>query len=230
MPFHAKALLQRLNRLRTGIQKARLNHGEPDFLLELHKGNDGELYGRLGRTILTWSSRTHRFEEIELVLAEPFTRQEVADFLRLGICFGVKLCLIFDEIADGEALVKKAAAFSKGIDKIRQIEIMSTNDFLSRKARHADDWRILAFSLWARNDDLDLLTFFQEYISSRLRSGAFTRFSLLFGNERAGISRDLRKVCDKTFHVGPAMSEPLRASQACAYALALLRAAECQEM
>ena len=46
--------------------------------------------------------------------------------------------------------------------------------------------------------------------------------ALVFGNEERGLKLDSQKACKAVVHLGPKSSEPMRATQAAAYALGIM--------
>ena len=226
VPFHAKALADRLKRKKIQIRIAKEREKDLDFFIEFHSDQSGQLWGRIGRNLHRKTTITAELKDLELVLVDSYTKQEVADFLRLGISFKLPVRFVFTDVAQGTILVKKSSQITKGKDKIPSIEIESVEKIIERINLKKNQWKILGFSLWSKYGDQDLVDYTRSNLGKSEEIGSngsdTTNFSLLFGNEREGLPRKLRKACDRIFHLGTEMSEPMRASQACAYALALL--------
>jgi len=136
-----------------------------------------------------------------LVLESPKTPHEIADFLRLSVVFNTPLRISIENDVRTVHALQDAKAIVKGHEKTEVTTYRTTLDAIQgRKAA--------AFSMWGDSDEKWLKT-----------SGVDT---LVFGNEERGLKLSTQKACVGVVHLGPHSSEPMRSTQAAAYALGVL--------
>jgi len=136
-----------------------------------------------------------------LVLESPKTPHEIADFIRLSVVFGAPLYISIENDVRTLHALQDAKAIVKGHEKTQVTTFRTTLDAI--KGRKA-----AAFSMWGDSDEKWLKT-----------SGVD---ALVFGNEERGLKLSTQKACAGVVHLGPHSSEPMRATQAAAYALGVL--------
>ena len=214
VPFHKKAILDRLKK------KGLKNDQKADFKLyiEVRQSqdiikDDGGIQVRIGEKIIRRSDQPlSQIQTPLLVLYSPHTVQEVADFFRLALTFNTQVILT-DENNKVESIIQEVEkTYFKGISKI-SFEITDSLESLLKKK---SDSKVFGFSLWGNSPIADL----NRKILDKKRSPGDILF--LFGNEETGLPLWVR---DKIpiFHIGQKASEPLRASQAAAYAFGMIR-------
>ncbi|MFX1250338.1 MAG: TrmH family RNA methyltransferase [Promethearchaeota archaeon] len=144
-----------------------------------------------------------------LVLERPTTADEISDFIRLCISFSLPLHLVLSS-SDASLLEEaKKRAGGRGFQKVR----IATYQSISKAVAGT---KAYGFSLWTGKNEHDLKEIFRNWVDSP------HKISLVFGNEKAGLSLETRQQLRKIFHLGPSSSEPLRASQAASYILGLM--------
>lgn len=138
---------------------------------------------------------------IILVLESPKTSHEIADFLRLAIVFGVPLRISIEGDLRTLHALQEAKQIVKGYEKTTVTTYKTTLDAIR-------GLNAVAFSLWGDSDERVLRELHAE--------------ALVFGNEERGLKLSTQKACKAVVHLGPRSSEPMRASQAAAYAMGVL--------
>jgi len=140
----------------------------------------------------------------DLLIESPKTIGEISDFVRLSKTFKTKIfisTLNDPDCARAIAEFKKSNTFDKA-----DIEIIQFSDDLKK------DYTLVGFSLWGRQTVIDL-----KRIDQKSKKLLF-----LFGNEKRGLKKSTMDMCDLVIKIGENSSEPLRATQAAAYALGYL--------
>ncbi|MHA1207597.1 MAG: TrmH family RNA methyltransferase [Candidatus Hodarchaeales archaeon] len=214
VPFHKKAILDRLKK--KGVK----NDQKADFKLYLEvkqsqdvTKDDRGIQVRIGEKFIRQSVQPlSQIPTPILVLYSPHTVQEVADFFRLALTFDTQVILT-DENDQVESIVQEVEkTYFKGISKI-SFEIIDSLESLMKKKVST---KVFGFSLWGNSPIADL----SKEILSKKRSPGEILF--LFGNEETGLPLWVRDEIP-IFHIGQKASEPLRASQAAAYAFGMIR-------
>jgi len=140
----------------------------------------------------------------DLLIESPKTIGEISDFVRLSKTFKLKIfisTLNDPDCARAIAEFKKSNSFDKA-----DIEIIQFSDDLKK------DYALVGFSLWGRQTINDLKTIDQKN----------KKLLFLFGNEKRGLKKSTMDMCNLVIKIGENSSEPLRATQAAAYALGYL--------
>jgi len=198
VPFHSKAILDRLNRKTPGEKRAYFEARKTVRGIEI----------RIGRILTSYNFIS--IPNVTLALISPRTKQEIADFIRLSIHFGVEVIISYEtrenEIHD---LMKKAKLIALGYQKAK-IRLVGKNDEIFK-----DDYMPIGFSLWSHSTEKDMIKYITEIPPGK-------RLLLVFGNEDRGLPGKLREQLGRIYHLGPASSEPLKASQAASYALGVI--------
>ncbi|MBN3037684.1 MAG: hypothetical protein JW834_04540 [Candidatus Diapherotrites archaeon] len=192
VPFHLRAIRERL-------RKKKVVENEDNVLyLEAKKTGDSVLV-RVG----TFSApQSVARPSVVLVLESPKTAFEVADFLRLGICFGLEVRVSTGGDIRSLHAVQEAKGIVKGHEKM-SVQVFRTTE------QAVGDMDAIAFSLWGKEDESCL----------KKLSGPV---ALVFGNEERGLRLSTQKACKAVVRLGPKSSEPMRASQAASYALGVM--------
>ncbi|MHA2246482.1 MAG: hypothetical protein ACXADY_16190 [Candidatus Hodarchaeales archaeon] len=217
MPFHKKAILDRLERKKFVCQL------ESEFHLYLEikpvKSKDtqaakifqAQIGKRFIREILF--EGIHRTFSPKLVLYSPFTTQEVADFFRLSLTFNIPIILTNknNKVHNLMKIVHKT--FFKGISKISFEIIPSLETLLTTNPEPS-----FGFSLWGTKTVSELPSMIQSFASQESNKPAFY---FIFGNEKKGLPLFIRYNIT-IFRIGKQASEPLRSSLAASYVLGTL--------
>ncbi len=213
VPFHKKALLDRLKKKGILHQKAAKFHLYLEVKQDIQvKESIPIIKVRLGEKFLMNASVENKPEPPSLVLYSPYTTQEVADFFRLALTFNVNLLFTDENRSVKQVIAKVETTIFKGISKVKYRVVPSLTKILQENEKEG----IFGFSLWGSEPIINL----PKVIAS---TGKNTReLFFIFGNEETGIPLAVRKLV-KMFYIGNKASEPLRASQAAAYALGLLK-------
>jgi len=214
VPFHKKAILDRLKK--KGIK----NDQQADFklYLEVKQGqealdNKGGIQLRIGKKFIRQSNHhLSQFPTPILVLYSPYTVQEVSDFFRLALTFKTQIILTNENNKVEDIIQEVEKTYFKGITKV-SFEITDSLESLMKKMSTS---KFFGFSLWGNSPIADLNN---KYLAKKRSPEDFL---FLFGNEETGLPLWVR---DKIpiFHIGQKASEPLRASQAAAYAFGIMR-------
>ncbi|MHA1976889.1 MAG: TrmH family RNA methyltransferase [Candidatus Hodarchaeales archaeon] len=212
VPFHRKAILDRLKR--KGI--IHNSNARYQLYLEVKQGNQTKdnkipIIVRLGEKISPISPTKTITTPPTLILYSPYTIQEIADFFRLALTFNTPVLL-----TDENNLVKKVveqveSTYFKGISKVTFEIVASLNSLLQENEENS----FYGFSLWGSHPISEL----PEMTASHGENTE--KIFFVFGNEENGLPLEVRKLIPM-FHIGDKASEPLRASQAAAYALGIL--------
>ncbi len=145
---------------------------------------------------------TEAKKDFVLVLESPKTPHEVADFLRLAIVFDLPLRISLEGDLRTLQALQEAKKIVKGHEKTKVMTYKTTLQAIrGRKA--------VAFSLWGDKSE--------EWLKKSPEINA-----LVFGNEERGLKLSSQKECVGVVHLGPKSSEPMRATQAAAYALGVM--------
>ncbi len=213
VPFHKKAIIDRLQKKNFEFH----THSKFHLYLEIRsfkEKNRQNLQTRIGRKFVPEAFSKEALQiSPQLIIYSPYTEQEIADFLRLGLVF--KIPLIFtDENKNTQDLIKRTQkTYFKGISKVSFKIIPSLETFIKNNTE-----RSFGFSLWGTKPVHDLPSIIQP-IANQDKEKPLINF--IFGNEQIGLPLFVHHHIPM-FHIGGYASEPLRASQAASYALGTL--------
>ena len=133
-----------------------------------------------------------------IAIENPYTLGEISDFVRLSKVFKTKLYLITEDIKSKKAIKEflKENSFDKAnVEIIKDIkEIKET---------------LIGFSMWGKNTLQDITKINKK------------KLCFIFGNEKRGLKHKTMENCKLIIKIGNA-SEPLRATQANAFAFGFL--------
>jgi len=139
---------------------------------------------------------------VEVALENPSNKEEIKDFLRLCYIFSLPLNVLTKK--DINNLINKAKQEAKGIP----YENFSLN--VNKKL----DGVKIGFSINSKLDENDFKEFYHKNKNRKL--------ILVFGDEKFGLSQNLRDNLDYSFRLTKETKKPLRASHALAYVLGLI--------
>ena len=139
---------------------------------------------------------------VEVALENPSNKEEIKDFLRLCYIFSLPLNVLTKK--DINNLINKAKQEAKGIP----YENFSLN--VNKKL----DGVKIGFSINSKLDENDFREFYHKNKNRKL--------ILVFGDEKFGLSQNLRDNLDYSFRLTKETKKPLRASHALAYVLGLI--------
>ena len=212
VPIHKRAILDRLKK------KGFTQDSEANFhpylevkQLSFSEEDQKSLIIRIGK-IFQKDSEIDHLDAPSLILYSPYTVQEIADFFRLALVFNTHVILTNENKQVPKVVQRVQKTFFKGISKI-SYQIVPSLDELLRKTTID---KFFGFSLWGINP-IDNL---QQMIS--LQKNNIGELFFVFGNEDKGLPLSVREKISM-FHIGQKASEPLRASQAAAYAFGILK-------
>ncbi len=137
---------------------------------------------------------------IEIVLDDPQDKEEIKDFLRLCYIFNLNLNILVNNIN----LINKAKQEAKGIPY---------ENFTLNINKKLDGIKI-GFSINSKLDENN----FREFYSKNKNK----KITLIFGNEKFGLTQEMRDKLDCSFRLTKETKKPLRASHALAYLLGLI--------
>ncbi|AJF63075.1 MAG: hypothetical protein QT11_C0001G0949 [archaeon GW2011_AR20] len=139
---------------------------------------------------------------IEIVLENPEDKEEIKDFLRLCYIFNLPLNILTNKNITN--LINKAKEEAKGIP----YEKFTLN--INKKL----DGIKIGFSINSKLDENNLKKFYSENKNNKI--------ILIFGNEKFGLTQNLRDKLDYSFRLTKETKKPLRASHALSYVLGLI--------
>jgi len=139
---------------------------------------------------------------IEIVLENPEDKSEIKDFLRLCYIFNLPLNILTNKNIDN--LINKAKQEAKGIP----YEKFSLN--INKKLEGIK----IGFSINSKLNENNFKEFYGKNKDKKL--------IFIFGNEKFGLTQDLRDKLDYSFRLTQETNKPLRASHALSYILGLI--------
>ena len=194
--FSGKQVYKRIN---TYLKKEGFSYDEDGetVYIEFNKN----LY-RVGLGIIKKETKFEvNMENIAVILEKPESVIEISDFLRLAYVF--KLKLFFIESKGFDKMLKKDKEETKGIDY---------NKFKFDVVKELPRGYIyVGFSKNASKNEKDLFYFLKNN----------KKIALVFGNEKYGMSQELRDRMDEMIRLTPEMKKPLRASHELSYVLGI---------
>ncbi len=141
--------------------------------------------------------------EFFVVLENPSLVIEVSDFLRLCWIFKLPLVIVTKN-EDFNKILKKAKEETKGINYNKfELKILD---------KVPGDCVLVGFSKHAVNNEEDLIKFLRENNK---------KIAFVFGDDKFGLSQELRNKLNYCFRLTPEVNKPLRASHALSYVLGI---------
>ena len=138
----------------------------------------------------------------EIVLENPGDKEEIKDFLRLCYIFNLSLNILTNKNIDN--LINKAKQEAKGIPY---------ENFILNINKKLDGIKF-GFSINSRLDENNFKEIYNKNKNNKI--------SLIFGNEKFGLTQNLRDKLDYSFRLTKETKKPLRASHALSYILGLI--------
>jgi len=197
IPISAKSVIKKIN---SALKSKYSENPETIVYVEIIKKDN--IYYRVFLTN-SWEKFKMKKEDykIEVVLENPQDKEEIKDFLRLCYIFNLNLNILTNDIN----LVNKAKQEAKGIP----YENFNIN--LNKKIEGIK----IGFSINSKLDEKDFKEFYNKNKNNRI--------SLIFGNEKFGLTQNLRDKIDQSFRLTKETKKPLRASHALSYVIGLIK-------
>ncbi len=177
---------------------------ESDILYIEFKKFDNKLKYRLGYSNQYLFNKVNAvkvdMKNFIVVLENPILPLEVGDFLRLCWIFKLPLHIITKD-KDFDKILKKAKEDTKGID-YDKFDLRITKEL-------PKDYLLVGFSKYADKNEKDM----KDVILSN------KKIALIFGDNKYGLTQEIRDKLDYCFRLTPELKKPLRASQALSYIL-----------
>ena len=139
---------------------------------------------------------------IEVVLENPEDKEEIKDFLRLCYIFNLSLNILTSKNINN--LINKAKQEAKGIPY---------ENFILNINKRLDGIK-LGFSINSKLNENNFKEFYNKNKNNKI--------ILIFGNEKFGLTQNLRDKLDYRFRLTKETKKPLRASHALSYVLGLI--------
>jgi len=181
---------------------------DPDlyFYLEIKKEDNNKFY-RLSYSLKKYWNKVNlvkvNLNNFYIVLENPELPEELSDFLRLCFIFKLPLRILTNDVKNFEKVLKKAKTITKGINYTDfDLKIIP---FLSK------DFIKVGFTKHASMNEKDLKNFFKENKDYKM--------CLIFGNDKFGLTQEVRDDLDYSFRLTPELKKPLKASHALSYVL-----------
>jgi len=203
VPFHKKAIVDRY------LKKYKFNETGVHIYLEAKpRANSLAPEVRLGVFLESKTSSISEHQKStypDLLIESPKTIGEISDFVRLSKTFKIKVYI--STLNDPDCI--KAISEFKSFNSFNKanIEIINFSDALRQ------NYVFIGFSMWGVDNISSV---------SSLAKGD-KKLLLLFGNEKRGLKKNTMDMCEKVIKIGNNSSEPLRATQAAAFALGYLQ-------
>jgi tRNA(Leu) C34 or U34 (ribose-2'-O)-methylase TrmL len=170
---------------------------EDGAVFYLEARNENKLEVRFGEVI---EDELAQVEYPDLAIESPKTMGEISDFIRMSKIFGSKVYIITLKDQKCKYALKdflKENSFNKA-----NVEIVDTIEEIQKK------YLFVSFSLWGK-DTLRKVKSKQNLL-------------LIFGNEKRGLLKSTMDKSKYVIKIGNKSSEPLRATQAAAFAIGYL--------
>lgn len=201
MPISASSLIKKINSvLKSHNEKNPENIIYIEFIKKLNKPHY--------RIFINQIKYYEKFKmeknklDIEIVLENPEDKEEIKDFLRLCYIFNLSLTILTKKNIDN--LINNAKKEAKGIPY---------ENFTLNINKKLDGIKI-GFSINSKLDENDFKNFYSKNKDNKI--------ILVFGNEKFGLTQEIRDKLDYSFRLTKENKKPLRASHALSYILGLI--------
>lgn len=144
------------------------------------------------------------FNNYIVVLEEPELLYELQDFLRVCWIFKLPLHILTKDKPKMEKMLISAIKEVKGVSQAA-LEIKTISKL-------SDDYVKIGFTKHSMKNENDL----------QLITKTDKTFALIFGNDKYGLSQNVRDSVDHSVHLGPQSEKPFRGSQALSYVLGFI--------
>ena len=141
-------------------------------------------------------------ENLNVVLENPSLKEEVADFLRVCWIFKLPLIIVTKE-KDFARLLEKAKEETKGII-YNEFKLKVVNSF-------KEEGILVGFSKRAVKNEKELKTFLKKEEKKKI--------FFVFGDDKFGLTQEMRDRLNISLRLTPEAKKPLRASHALSYVL-----------
>ncbi len=199
IPISAKSLIKKIN----SVLKFH-NERDPENIIyiEFIKKQNIPYY----RVFIVPSNYWEKFKmqknnyDMEIILEDPQGKEEIKDFLRLCYIFNLHLNIITNNID----LINKAKQETKGIPY---------ENFTLNVNKKIEGIKI-GFSINSKLDENNFKEFYNKNKNKKI--------NLIFGNEKFGLTQEMRDKLDYSFRLTQETKKPLRTSHSLAYILGLI--------
>ena len=201
IPISTKSIIKKVN---SALKQSRFSeHPEKVIYLEIIK-KEKPYYRIFIIPYLYWEKFKMGKDKlnVEVVLENPEDKEEIKDFLRLCYIFNLPLNILTNKNINN--LIDKAKEEAKGIPYEKFI--LDINKKLEGIK--------IGFSINSKLDEQDLKKFYNENKNKKIL--------LIFGNEKFGLTQELRDKLDFSFRLTKETKKPLRSSHSLSYVLGLL--------
>ena|SRR3989344_6352262 len=178
--------------------------GGVNLLVELY--NDKGLKYRILSYENKMAGDKSGYENLAVLVENPRLVEEIGDFLRLCLVFGLKMIVVHDNKDEFTRLLNKAKEATKG--RLRGFDVSVFKDLSDVKG-----YVKIGFSKSAEKGEKDFAEFVKRNRDRKLL--------LVFGNDTFGLSQNAREKVDVMFHLTPDYQKPLKGNQALAYVLGI---------
>ena len=145
------------------------------------------------------------FNNYIVILEEPELLYELQDFLRVCWIFKLPLHILTKDKSKMEHMLISAIKEVKGVSQ-SALEIKTI-------AKLPEDCIKIGFTKHSMKNESDL----QRIIKTD------KKIALIFGNDKYGLSQQIRDELDFSIHLGPTSEKPFRGSQALSYVLGIMQ-------
>lgn len=201
IPISAKSIIKKVN---SSLKQSKYSEN-PEKIIYIEFLKKEKPYYRIFATpYLSWEKFKMQKNKLnfEIVLENPEDKEEIKDFLRICHIFDLPLNILTNKNIDN--LINKAKQEAKGIP----YENFTLN--INKKLEGIK----IGFSINAKLDDTDFKQFYNKNKNNKI--------NLIFGNEKFGLTQNLREKLDYSFRLTKEIKKPLRASHALSYILGLI--------
>jgi len=201
IPISAKSLIKKIN----SVLKSHNEKDPEDIIYVEFIKKDNIPYYRIFTARISYYEKFKMKKNklnIEVVLENPEEKEEIKDFLRLCYIFNLSLNILTKKNID--SLINKAKKEAKGIPY---------ENFILNINKKLNGIKI-GFSINSKLDENDFKEFFNKNKNEKI--------NLIFGNEKFGLTQDLRNNLDYSFRLTKETKKPLRASHALSYIMGLI--------
>jgi tRNA G18 (ribose-2'-O)-methylase SpoU len=201
IPISAKSIIKKVN---SALKQSNYSENPEKYVYIEFIKKEKPYY----RTFLSQSSYYNKFNKqknkynMEIVLENPEDKEEIKDFLRLCYIFDLSLNILTKKNITN--LINKAKQEAKGIPY---------ENFTLNVNKKLEGIKI-GFSINSKSDENDFRNFYNKNKNNKI--------TLVFGNEKFGLTQELRDQLNYSFRLTKETKKPLRASHALAYVLGLI--------
>ena len=196
-------------RLTGYLLKSKINVNEKSgntLLIEMLKDNKKINYRIFSYKSAKNNSNKTEYSHLAALIENPRLVDEVSDFLRLSLIFGLKLKVIHEDEKKFNSMLNNAKSITKG-------NLSSFNVEVVKDLNNIKGFIKVGFTKHAGNDEKDLIKFFKENKNKNIL--------LIFGNDLYGLTQGTRDKLNYSFSLTPDKVKPLKGNQALSYVLGI---------